>query len=127
MAARISTLLLRNLNDVFGENDADRRHAAISEIYREDAVFYDPNGGVFRGREEIERVAGLLRAAHPDFRYRPIAPPDEVGEAGRVRWVEGPPGRPPVVAGTDVIVVRDGRIAVVYLFFDPIPGAERPA
>ena len=38
----ISTLLTRNLHDVFGENDAARRRAAIDEIYTEDCVFYDP-------------------------------------------------------------------------------------
>ncbi|HXO35272.1 MAG TPA: hypothetical protein VN901_23280 [Candidatus Acidoferrales bacterium] len=37
-----STVLLRNLSDVFGENDAVRRRAAIDDIFQEDAVFYDP-------------------------------------------------------------------------------------
>jgi hypothetical protein len=50
MSKRISTLLLRNLSDVFGENDPVPRRAAIDEIFHEDAVFYDPKGGVFRGR-----------------------------------------------------------------------------
>ena len=50
MSNSISTLLLRNLSDVFGENDPVRRRAAIDEIFHEDAVFYDPKGGIFRGR-----------------------------------------------------------------------------
>ena len=41
----ISTLLTRNLHDVFGENDPARRRAAIDEIYTEDCVFYDPSRG----------------------------------------------------------------------------------
>jgi hypothetical protein len=44
-----------------------------------------------------------------------------VGDGGRVRWVSGPPGGAPAYAGTDFIVARDGRIAAVYLFFDPLP------
>jgi hypothetical protein len=40
----ISTLLTRNLNDVFGENDPARRRAAIDEIFNEECVFYDPKG-----------------------------------------------------------------------------------
>jgi len=44
MSNSISTLLLRNLSDVFGENNPVRRRAAIDEIYHEDAVFYDPKG-----------------------------------------------------------------------------------
>jgi hypothetical protein len=65
----ISTLLLRNLSDVFGEKDPVRRRAAIDEIFQEDAVFYDPKGGVFRGRDEIDRIAGVIKATHPDFEY----------------------------------------------------------
>jgi hypothetical protein len=34
MSYSISTLLTRNLHDVFGENDPARRRAAIDEIYR---------------------------------------------------------------------------------------------
>jgi hypothetical protein len=57
----ISTLLTRNLHDVFGENDSARRRAAIDEIFTEDCVFYDPKGGVYRGRDEIDRIAGRSR------------------------------------------------------------------
>ena len=121
MSYSISTLLTRNLQDVFGENDPKRRRAAIDEIFAEDCVFYDPMGGVYRGRDEIDRVAGALRATHSNFKYRPIAKPEEVGNAGRVKWMEGRPNEAPAVAGTDFIVARDGRIAVLYLFFDKLP------
>ena len=117
MSYSISTLLTRNLHDVFGENDAARRRTAIDEIYTEDCVFYEPKG-VYRGRDEIDRVAGAIKATHPDFRYQPIAPAEELGNTGRIQWVSGRPGEPPAYAGTDFIVVRDGRIAALYLFFD---------
>ena len=120
MSNSISTLLTRNLQDVFGENDPVRRRAAIDEIFTEDGVFYDPNKGVYRGRDEIDRIAGEIRATHPDFRYQPIAEPEEVGNSGRVRWVSGRPGEAPAYAGTDFMIARDGRIAAVYLFFDKL-------
>ena len=50
MSYSISTLLTRNLHEVFGENDQARRRAAIEEMFTEDCVFYDPMGGVYRGR-----------------------------------------------------------------------------
>jgi hypothetical protein len=121
MAYDIATLLLRNLEDVFGEMDPARRRAAIDEIFHEDAVFYDPNGGAFRGRDEIDRIAGVIKADHPTYRYQPLSPPDVLGDAGRVRWVSGEPGQPPAYAGTDFIIARDGKIAAVYLFFDGLP------
>ena len=121
MSFSVSTLLTRNLHDVFGENDAKRRRAAIDEIYTEDIVFYETNKNVYRGRDEIDRVAGALRAQHPDFRYHVAAEPEEVGDGGRIQWLEGRPGETPVVAGTDFIIARDGRIAAIYLFFDKLP------
>ena len=121
MSDSISNLLLRNLIDVFGETDPIRRRAAIDEIFQEDAVFYDPKGGIFRGRDEIDRIAGVIKATHPDFEYQPLGPPEESGDAGRVRWVSGTPGKPPAYAGTDFIVARNGRIASLYLFFDNLP------
>jgi hypothetical protein len=94
----ISTLLTRNLHDVFGENDPARRRAAIDEIFTEDGVFYDPSRGVYRGRDEIDRIAGAIRATHPDFRYQPITGPEESGNAGRIQWVSGRPGEAPALA-----------------------------
>jgi hypothetical protein len=120
MSQTASTLLLRNLHDVFGEIDPVRRRAAIAEIFHEDAVFYEPNGA-YRGRDEIDRIAGVIKATHPDFQYQPLSPPEEIGDGCRVRWVSGSPGKPPAYAGTDFIIVRDGKIAAVYLFFDELP------
>ena len=100
MPYSISTMLTRNLHDVFGENDPARRRAAI---------------------DEIDRIAGEIKATHPDFRYQLIAEPEELGNGGRIQWVSGRPGEAPAYAGTDFIIARDGRIAALYLFFDKLP------
>jgi len=120
MSYSISTLLTRNLHDVFGENDPARRRAAIDEILTEDCVFYESRG-VHRGRDEIDRIAGAIKATHPDFRYQPIAGPKELGNGGRIKWVSGRPGEAPAYAGTDFIIAEGGRIAAGYLFFDKLP------
>src|SRR2546430_5669545 len=120
MSDSISTLLMRNLRDVFGESDPARRRAAIDEIFTEDCVFYEPRG-VYRGRDEIDRAAGAIKATHPDFRYQSIARPEELGNGGRIQWVSGRPREAPAYAGTDFIISRDGRLAAVYLFFDKLP------
>jgi len=121
MSDSISNLLIRNLRDVFGENDHARRRATIEEIWTEDGVFYDPQTGVHRGRDEIDRIAGEIRATHPDFRYQPISEPEELGDGGRVKWVAGRSGEAPAYAGTDFIIAQDGQIAAIYLFFDKLP------
>ena len=87
-------------------------------------MFYDPKGGVYRGRDEIDRIAGAVKATHPDFRYQPIAEPEELGNGGRVQWVSGRPGEAPY-AGTDFVITRDDQIAAVYLFFDKLPDERK--
>src|SRR5579863_2931060 len=85
------------------------------------SFFYDPSEGAYRGRDEIDRIAGVLRAAHSDFTYQLIAEPEELGNGGRVPWVSGRPGDAPAYAGTDFIIARDGLIAAIYLFFYKLP------
>src|SRR5260221_13632244 len=111
MSYSISTLLTRNLYDVFGENDPARRRAAIDEIFTDDCVFYDPMGGVYRGRDEIHRIAGTLWASHPDFRYQPTAEPEEVGNGGRVQCGEGRPGEAQARPRAYLSIPRGGRSA----------------
>src|ERR1700730_14355090 len=118
MSYSTSTLILRNLRDVFGGNDSARRRAVIDEIYNEDCVCYDPNSGAHRGRDEIDRVAGVIKGTHPDFQYHPVGQTAALGAAARVRWASGSPGKPPAYSGTDFLIARNGKIAAVYLFFD---------
>ncbi len=80
MSYSISTLLTRNLYDVFGENDPARRRAAIDEIFTDDCVFYDPMGGVYRRCDEI-----------------PISADSRAGGSGQRR--AGPMGRRPAWRG----------------------------
>src|SRR2546422_9021851 len=121
MSYSISTLLTRNLHDVFGENDPGRRRAAIDEIYTEDCVFYDPRRGVYRGRDEIDRVAGAIRATHPDFRYLPIAGPGELGNGGRIPLGSGGPREAPSAPGTAFLIALGGGIGAPFLFFASAP------
>ena len=94
--------------------------ATIDEIFTEDCVFYEPTG-IHRGRDEIDRVAGAIKATHPDFQYQPIAELEELGNGGRTQWVSGRPGEAPAYAGTGLIIARDSQIPTVYLFFDKLP------
>ena len=65
MSYSISSLLIRNLQDVFGENDPARRRAAIDEIFDGRRRFLRSSTGVYRGRDEIDRIAGDARGHSP--------------------------------------------------------------
>ena len=116
-ADRIRDLLHRNLQEVFGEADPDRRRRALAELWTEDAVLYAPPGAVV-GQAAIDAFAGDLRATHPQFVYTPSGAPQALHNAGRLAWGSGLPGQPPAYTGSDVIIVRDGRIAALYVFLD---------
>ena len=80
-----------------------------------------------RGHWEIS--ASTSGAAVSALARDPVLPWDIGQRVHTMRtgyWRSGPvgsgsPGKPPAYAGTDFIIVRDGKIAAVYLFFDKLP------
>src|SRR5437762_3560950 len=117
MGDRIIELLYRNLQEVFGESDAGRRRAAIQDFYTEDCVLYVPPGA-FVGHDALDKFAGDLRATHPHFAYTPHGKPQTLHNAGLLAWGSGPRGEAPDYTGWDVIIVRDEKIATLYVFLD---------
>jgi SnoaL-like domain len=120
MSDKIHELLNRNLQEVFGEGDAARRRAAIKELYTDDCAVYTPVGVVV-GHAALDKFAGDLRATHPHFVYTPHGEPQALHNAGRLAWGSGPRGEKPDYTGLDVIIVRDNKIAALYVFLDSLP------
>src|SRR5258707_7381020 len=116
----IETLLNRNLPEVFGEGDPVRRRAAIQELYTDDCVLYVPPG-TFVGHEALDKFAGDLRATHPTFAYAPHAAAQALHTSGRLKWGSGPRDGVPAYTGEHLSVIRDGKIAPLYVFLDPPP------
>jgi hypothetical protein len=117
-AERIIELLYRNLQEVFGEGDAARRRAAIEEFYTDDCVLYVPDGA-FIGHVALDKFAGELRATHPHFVYTPHGQAQALHTGGILAWGSGPKGEPPEYTGLDVVVVRESKIAELYVFLNP--------
>ena len=89
MSNIIETLLLRNLQEVFGEGDRERRRSAIEELYTEDCVV-NLAVGQYHGHDALDRICGELRASHPSYVYTPHNAPIVVQDGGRVDWVLDP-------------------------------------
>ncbi|KXU84742.1 hypothetical protein CR51_41805 [Caballeronia megalochromosomata] len=120
MSNTIETLLLRNLRDVFGEADSERRRSAIEALYCADCVVNLPPGQ-YHGHDALQRIAGKLRASHPDYVYTPHSAPQVVQDGGRIDWGSGPEGEPPRYTGIDIIIARDEKISALYVFLDSEP------
>ena len=121
MSDVIETLLLRNLQEVFGEGDPARRRVAIEDLYTEDCVVHLPTGRHV-GRQALDQIAGELRAGHPNFVYTPRTIPQAIQNGGRIGWGSGPAREPPRYTGLDIIIARDGKIAALKVFLDSLPG-----
>jgi hypothetical protein len=116
MSDTLADLMLRNLFEVFGERDSERRMAAIKNLYSEDAVFFEAERR-FEGRQAISDAVTALQASLPaEFEFSAVAPPARNHDIGRLLWRLGPAGSLPVVNGMDVVQFKDGRIRSLYVF-----------
>lgn len=112
MSATAEDLLTANLQGVFGERDAAKRHAVAMTTYTDDVRFIDPDETVI-GREALEaKAAGLLEGA-PGFVFADDGPAYFAGDRAVMAWAFGPEGAPPVARGVDVVTIVDGRICEV--------------
>jgi len=107
-------LLHRNLLDVFNERDEALRRPVLSELYAPDARFAD-HDGVAVGPDAINEKIRELHARTPGFAFVP-GRFYEVQDLATVEWSYGPAGAEPVVHGTDVALIRDGRISALYVY-----------
>lgn len=107
-------LLRRNLLGVFNERDESLRLPVLTELYAPDARFAD-HDGVAVGPAAINEKIRELHARTPGFEFLP-GPFHEVQDLATVEWSYGPVGADPVVNGTDVALIRDGRISALYVY-----------
>jgi hypothetical protein len=98
-----------------------RRRALFESGWRPGASYADPlMRGV--GAEEIARLVAGAQAQFPGFRFRLKGAPDGHGEFVRFAWELGPEGVAATIEGSDVLRLKDGRIAEVIGFLDKVPG-----
>jgi len=114
---RIEELMARNVTEVFDERAEGRRRQAIESIYAEGAGVHAVEGSS-RGWDAVDAVVRTVQAEAVGLSFSIVVPPTVVADLGRLGWALGPADGPPVVTGTDVAIVRDGRIAELYTFID---------
>jgi hypothetical protein len=110
----LDTLLHRNLLGVFNERDGSRRLPLLNELYAPDARFAD-HDGVAVGPAAINEKIVELHARTPGFEFVPGSF-YSVQDLATLEWSYGPAGADAVVLGTDVAVVKDDRIASLWVY-----------
>lgn len=119
MPDTIETLIKRNLHEVFGERDAQKRRKAIAELWTEDCVFIDHSGKT-SGPDALDRAIATLHERLPGYVFSELRPVDLLHESGRLAWSYGRPNQKPI-KGIDVVLVREGRISLMLTFLDDVP------
>jgi hypothetical protein len=71
---------------VWSEHDDARRRAAIEELYRPDAVIYEPTRAVSGHQEISDVVRGVLKDMPEGFRFEIIGPSIEHHGMAITRW-----------------------------------------
>ncbi|WP_345761327.1 nuclear transport factor 2 family protein [Diaminobutyricibacter sp. McL0608] len=107
-------MLHRNLLGVFNERDESLRLPLLTALYAPDARFADHDGVVI-GLEVINEKIRELHVRTPGFVFVP-GRFHEVQDLATLEWSYGPAGTEPVVNGTDVAIIRDGRIGSLYVY-----------
>ena len=113
-----AVLLRANMARVFNERDAQRRLAAVRELYTDEATLYEPQT-VVSGHDAISGAVGeLLATLPPDMMFTPTGAEGSHHGLAFARWQGGPAGGAAVVTGMDVAHIKDGRITALYVFLD---------
>jgi hypothetical protein len=117
----IQDLLIRNFSEVMNERDAARRRAAIEALYSADATVAEADRAA-EGWDGVDDVVRGVQEGAPGMTFS-VGEPSVIEDLGRVAWQLVPEaGGDPVVRGTDIALVRDGRIHRIYTFVDAPTG-----
>lgn len=89
-----------------------------SGFFDENVRYVDQDGAV-EGRENfIRRVDALAAMMGPTTRFSLRRPVQHVDDAVLFQWQLGAPGEFPVLAGSNIALVKDGRILRLYAVLD---------
>jgi len=112
-------LLRANLQRVFNERDAQKRIAAVHELFAGTPTMSEPTG-IVTGRAAISEVAGaLLDQFGADFAFVPEGPAVGHHGLGYLRWHAAPSAGSTVVSGVDVAEISEGKIVRLWVLLDP--------
>jgi hypothetical protein len=106
----------------WNEIDAFRRQQLIEKGWSSDARYQDPLAST-KGHVELDALIGSVHTRFPGFRFALLGKADGHGDFIRFSWGLGPAGAEPIVEGSDVVVLENGRMKSVIGFLDKVPAA----
>ena len=114
------TAIARNYVAAWNEADAARRTDLLDAAFTQDVSYRDPimQGDGHSGMTQL--IEGVQQR-FPGFRFSLRGTPDGFGDYIRFSWNLGPEGLDPVIEGTDIGVIENGRLKSITGFLDKVP------
>src|SRR5690606_32338355 len=94
------------------------RDTAVAELYAPDVLVAEPDRAR-HGHAGMDEAGSALQAQFPGTVITRTGPIQVVQDLVTYPWTLGTPGEPPLASGRDVLLVRDGMIASLYVVLDP--------
>ena len=112
--------IAENYIRLWNETEPARRERLLAEGWIPEATYIDPLASV-SGHEQINALVGNVQKRFPGFKFTLIRKADGYSNHLRFGWSLGPTGTEAPIEGSDVVTVRNGRIASVIGFLDKVP------
>lgn len=106
----------------WNETDPARRRDLIEAGWAKGATYVDPLASV-EGHDGVDALIAGVQQRFPGFAFRLLGEADGYGDQVRFSWSLGPTVGEPPIKGSDVVTVKDGKIAAVIGFLDQVPVA----
>jgi hypothetical protein len=115
-----ATTIAHRYIELWNERTPSRRREMLATDWTADAKYVDPlmNGD---GPDGVDALIAGVQQRFPDFSFTLIGKVDGYGDHVRFSWGLGPDGADAPIKGTDVAVLREGRIRSITGFLDQMP------
>ncbi|MEQ1952827.1 nuclear transport factor 2 family protein [Mesorhizobium sp. CN2-181] len=105
----------------WNETDAAARETLLGPAFTADISYADPvmEG---EGHDGLSTLIAGVQQKFAGFRFSLKGTPDGFADYIRFSWALGPEGMESVIEGTDVGIIKGGKLSMVRGFLDKVPG-----
>ncbi|MGV0625206.1 nuclear transport factor 2 family protein [Mycolicibacter minnesotensis] len=110
------SIIVAHLN-AWNSPSGPAREQAIAQIYSPD-VFVGEPAAALTGHAGVEEAIAALQAQLPNTVITRTGPTQISQDLATYAWTLGPAEGPALTSGRDVLIIRDGKVASLYVIID---------
>jgi len=109
--------------EIWNNRDEKSRLTELSRLYTDNIVFFDEEA-VVRGYADLNTRITQLQQQNPGFKFSLIRI-DNSENVVRYYWNYGPESNPKLIAGMDLMIMKNGKARSLNVFLDKLPPAKK--